>query len=76
MELLYNDPIYSDHNIPVCPRAYIDDLGLHVISSSLHVNTILLEATLQRTVTALADIGSISKRVDHFFSRLSGIIHA
>ena len=57
MEYLYENPVYSSSSIPVCPRAYIDDLGLHVASNSLHENVLILNFVLQCTIKALARIG-------------------
>ena len=62
-------------SIPTAPKAYINDLGLLAISSSLHDNVATLEKAFRHTVNSLAEIGmSIDPtklEIQHFSRRPS-----
>ena len=51
------EKLISHPSIPVAPKAYIDDLGILAISSSLQDNVSTLEKAFHHTVHSLAEIG-------------------
>jgi hypothetical protein len=52
-----DNAVHSSLNIPVGPRAYINNMGFPVVSDSLHENVIILQETLTCTENVLHRIG-------------------
>ena len=69
------EKLLSLTSIPTAPKAYIDDLGLLAISSSLHDNVSTLEKAFRHTVDSLAEIGMTidptKLEIQHFSRRPS-----
>ena len=57
LKFLAEDPFFTNANLPVIPRSYIDDFSFLAISASSDHNAIALGHSLIRITDLLADIG-------------------
>ena len=60
LENLNKNPIFTetgDGNLPIAPRAYVDDIGFLAVSDDLETNIFTLRKTLEKATKILMNIG-------------------